>query len=458
MPFTLHEYQYDALRFALAAFDSSAHGCGLFLEPGLGKTATSIAIMDCWKAVHPDARFLVIAPSLVAKNSWPAELEAWKGNHRLDWALALGDARKRRKAVDMGATVTVINQENVAWLDRTVKKWPWTAVVVDEISGFKNTKSGRTRALRRRRKNMDWCLGLTGTPATRSLLDLYGEIALIDNGATFGSSFTRFRDKWFKETRFINTGWGRQAVDWEPLPGARNQLLRMIEPFCLSMSASDKLPGLPDMLFTDHWLEMPQDTRAIYRELQRDMVAEIGGQEVTAASAGVLTAKLAQASCGGLYPDPDDPDGVTLHLDDVKLDELARIIESTDDNVLIFYQFAFELDRMRARFPGLREIHEKNVVDDWNNGRIRLLAAHPAAAKFGLNIQKGAHTMVWTSLPWSYDDFRQACDRLHRQGQHTTVTVHRLLESNTVDARKLNVLQGRENLHEAVMGALAADD
>lgn len=451
----LHEYQKQAVRFALAAFRSPVKGCGLFLEPGLGKTLTSIAIMDILHETHPDDRYLIVAPALVARNSWPDELDHWKSLHDLDWALAAGTPKQRLKALERNATVTIIGRDSLDWLDKTLKRWPYNGIIVDELSGFKTPGSTRSRILRRHAKQADWTLGLTGTPATKSLLDLWGEISIIDRSGILDTSITRYRSRWFDADRYVNTGGMPRPVSWKPKPGAQERILDLIRPFCLSMTARDMLPGLPDMITVDHWLDMPYSTRVEYERLRHDMVAELpDGITVTAANAGVLTGKLSQLTCGCLYPDPDDDDRRISRLDDVKLEELDRIIHDTDGPVLVFYQYQNELERMRERIPDLHEIHEPHAVDRWNRGEIRVLAAHPQAAKYGLNMQSGGHDIVWTSLPWSFDDYRQACDRLHRQGQKDTVRVHRLLESRTVDAHKKQVLDGRIALHEAVMRTL----
>lgn len=171
----LHDYQKQAIRFALKAFASPSRGCGLFLEPGLGKTLTSIAVMDIMHAADPHARFLVIAPALVARNSWPDELERWKGMHSLTWAAAVGTPRQRSKALDADADVTVIGQDNLKWLDDKAGDWPWTGLIVDELSGYKTPRSNRGLVLRRHARKARWTLGLTGTPATKNLLDLWAK-------------------------------------------------------------------------------------------------------------------------------------------------------------------------------------------------------------------------------------------------------------------------------------------
>lgn len=472
----LREYQMQAARFALDSFVRNG-GAGLFLDMGLGKTLTSIAIMDIWHAEHPDSRFLVVAPALVAKNSWPDELERFKSVHSLDWAVAVGTPKQRLAAINENRTVTIIGQDNLAWLDRTVACWPWTGIVVDELSGYRNPKSNRFKVLKARRADranhpsgrrrtsngelpIDWLLGLTGTPATKNLLDLWAQMMLVDGGRTLGRSMERFKGEYFHESRWIKNPYGvSQCIEWEPLDGAQARIMDRIGADCLSMRAADKLPGLPDLLTVDHWIDMPAETRAKYDEIRRAMVLEVSGREdVTAANAGVLTGKLSQLTAGCVYPDSDDSDRTVMHVDDAKMDELGRIVAEADGPVLVFYRFKDELERMMQRFPGMREVHEDGVLAEWNAGRVPLLAAHPMAAKYGLNIQHGGHEIVWLSLPWSLEDYDQANARLHRSGQEKPVLVHRILESGTVDGRILSVLEHRASLHDAVMDALKGEE
>lgn len=468
----LRSYQADAAGFALDALGRRG-GAGLFLDMGLGKTLTSIAVMDVLHEADPSVRFLVIAPPLIAKYSWPDELAKWSALHSLDWAVLDGSPKRRMEALEKDAAVTVVSQGLLKWLDANVGRWPWTVWVVDELSGYKNPDSVRFRILKARRANLNArplsgggrsraagdrarVLGLTGTPATKNLLDLWAQMYLLDGGATLGPTMSGYRDKWFRPSRMIEGPYGPQVVDWEPREGARGQILGAIAPECMSMRASDKLPDLPPLVEQDHWLDMPAATRRAYSKIRRDLAVELGdGRQVTAANAGVLTGKLSQLAAGCLYPDPDDPDGAVERLDDAKMDELAAIREASDGQLLVFYRFRDELERMRARFGSdLHEVHEPDIVGRWNRGEIPMLAAHPLSAKFGLNLQEGGHEIVWMTLPWSLDDYSQANARLNRSGQRDTVVVHRLVERGTVDGRILDVLAERESLHDSVMAAL----
>lgn len=460
----LHSYQASAVRFALDSFHTHG-GCGLFLDMGLGKTLTTICIMDLWHAMHPDARFLVVAPKTVAVNTWPAELEKWSDAHRLDFAVACGmksDPKRRLAALDQGATVTIINQENLGWLDEHVAEWPWDCIVLDELSGYKDSGSKRFRLLKRRRRNLNagpsrsrrgcgvsWILGLTGTPAAKGLMDLWAQCFLLDGGRALGSTLTAYRSKWFTPGRRN----GHVVYEWKPRGDAYEGIMAAIAPFCLTMLARDKLPGLPKATVIDHMVPMPEDTRVAYDGFRRDMWMETGGVEVSAVNAGVLCNKLAQFTAGCVY---SDVDGRVVRLDDAKLDELDRIIaESQGEQVLVFYQFRDELERLRARYGRLvHTTDEPDVVARWDRREVPILAAHPASSRFGLNLQRSGHIVVWLSLTWSLEAYAQSNCRLDRQGQTRPVQIHRLLEPDTVDVRKVMVLEGRAGLAGAVMDEL----
>lgn len=455
MTFSLHEYQQEAVRFAFRSFRANG-GAGLFLDMGLGKTLSSIAIMDIAHRLDPSLRFLVVAPLLPAWQTWPDELEKFGDLHSLDFSVACGrrmTAKRRMKAIDAGATVTIINRENLSWLDDAMpRKWPWRALVIDELSSYKSANTKSFRVLKRHRGGFDWVLGLTGTPAPKGLLDLYSELYLIDGGQALGSTLTSYRNRWFHATRWS----GDMVIEREPNPGAYREIMDAISPSCLTMLARDKLPNLPRTVVVDRMLDMPGTTRDAYDEFRREMVVDLGDGDVSAANAAVLTNKLTQFTAGCLYPDAqENPDGEVVHLDDAKLDELARVIEENPgDPVLVFYQFQDELRRLRERWPDLKTVKDAGVSEAWNAGDVPLLVAHPESAKYGLNLQKGGHIVVWLTLTWSAESYAQSNARLARQGQERPVQIVRLIERESVDERKRDVLAGRAALESAVMEEL----
>lgn len=464
----LHAYQKQAVLFALQAFHTHG-GAGLFLDMGLGKTLTTIAILDVMHRLHPDWRFLIVAPKTVAVNTWPAELAKWRQAHTLDWAVACGvksNAKQRREALAQQATVTIINQENLGWLDRELAQWPWDGIVLDELSGYKDPSSNRFRILKRRRQDrthapkhpghgrpVQWVLGLTGTPAAKGLMDLWAQCRLLDTTGALETTLTRYRETYFTPGRRN----GHVVYEWRARPGAFDRIMRRIEPFCLTMLAREQLQGLPDKpLIIDHWVEMPEQTRREYERFKHERWLELAGRQVTAVNAGVLAGKLVQFTSGCLYPDEDSVDGRVIHYDAAKLDVFDRIMaESQGEQILVFYQLRDELERLRAKYgKRVRTVDEPGIVDAWNRGEVPVLAAHPAQAKFGLNLQHAGHIIVWLNLTWSLEDWAQANARLDRQGQTRIVQIHRIVTRDSVDERKLDVLSGRAVLADAVMGEL----
>ena len=464
----LHAYQKQAVLFALQAFQTHG-GAGLFLDMGLGKTLTTIAILDVMHRLHPDWRFLIVAPKTVAVNTWPAELAKWRQAHTLDWAVACGvksNAKQRREALAQQATVTIINQENLGWLDRELAQWPWDGIVLDELSGYKDPSSNRFRILKRRRQDrthapkhpghgrpVQWVLGLTGTPAAKGLMDLWAQCRLLDTTGALETTLTRYRETYFTPGRRN----GHVVYEWRARPGAFDRIMRRIEPFCLTMLAREQLQGLPDKpLIIDHWVEMPEQTRREYERFKHERWLELAGRQVTAVNAGVLAGKLVQFTSGCLYPDEDSVDGRVIHYDAAKLDVFDRIMaESQGEQILVFYQLRDELERLRAKYgKRVRTVDEPGIVDAWNRGEVPVLAAHPAQAKFGLNLQHAGHIIVWLNLTWSLEDWAQANARLDRQGQTRIVQIHRIVTRDSVDERKLDVLSGRAVLADAVMGEL----
>ncbi|KOA48764.1 hypothetical protein BAAM0483_07610 [Bifidobacterium animalis subsp. animalis MCC 0483] len=462
---TLHDYQAQAVRFALHTLPVYG-GCGLFLDMGLGKTLTTIAILDIIHRLHPEQRFLIVAPKTVAVNTWPAELAKWE--HTLDWAVAAGekpDAKQRETALAAQATVTIINQDNLGWLDTTLTEWPWDGIVLDELSGYKNANSKRFRILRRRKQDRTrpergrgkgqptgWILGLTGTPAAKGLIDLWPQCALLDDTHRLGRTITAYRSTYFTPGRHH----GHVVYEWKPRPDAFTRIMGTISPYCLTMLAKDQLPDLPQVIMQDHHVTMPAGTRQAYRRFCKDKYEELTDTHVTAVNAGVLTGKLSQFTAGCLYPDMDAPNRTPIRYDQAKMSVVNRIIAEAQGNpVLVFYQYKDELARLRETYG--TDVHtpdEPDIVRRWDAGEIPILAAHPLSARYGLNLQHAGHIIIWMSLPWSVEDWQQANARLNRQGQTRPVQIHRIIEPDTIDERKLAVLEQRAMLQDAVMAEL----
>lgn len=422
---------------------------GLFLDMGLGKTVSTLTAVD--ELINDRfavRKCLVIAPLRVAKMTWTDEAAKWDHLH-LRISRVLGSETERKRALSTDADVYTINRENVPWLVKLYgRRWPFDMVVVDESSSFKNHRAKRFRALRQVLGLIDRLVLLTGTPSPRSLMDLWAQMYLLDQGARLGKTIGAYRDAYFKPGKRN----GYVVYDWIPRDGADEAIYRHIGDVCVSMTADDWLT-LPERVTNRVEVELPPAARRAYDHLLRDFVAEIDGNEVTAANAAVLTGKLLQVANGAVY----DEDGAVREVHRAKLDALAEIREERSEPVIVFYWYQHDAERLQKAFPDARFLETEADLAAWNRGEIPMLLLHPASAGHGLNLQEGGHVIVWYGLTWSLELYQQANARLYRQGQTKPVIVHHLVAKNTMDGRVLNALAGKSTGQDALIAAVKAE-
>ena len=369
----------------------------------------------------------------------------------MDYAVAVGSAAQRDAALKQHAFITIINRENIVWLVERLKKerWPFDCIVIDELSSFKSSKSKRFRALKRIRPFVRRVIGLTGTPSANGYLDLWAEAYMLDGGKALGRTLTGYRDQYFTPGRRN----GMVIYDWNLRPGAKEQILERLSPICVSMKSEDYL-DLKEMHTVERPVKLSDKTMKKYQRMEKDMLLEVDGETIDAVNAAALTTKLLQISSGAVY----DENGHPALVHEEKLEALDQIIEEAEgENVLVFYAYRHELDRLRQRYPEAVDIKEKDAIRRWKAGKIRILLAHPASAGHGLNLQSGGHISVWYSLTTSLELYQQACRRLHRQGQTRPVINYVLLSRGTYDeVVYYQILQRKEKDQNGVLAALKA--
>lgn len=395
---------------------------------------------------------LVIAPKKVAEATWQTEAGKWEHLRRLTFATALGSAADREDAISRGADITVINRENVVWLvEELGANWDFDMVVVDESSSFKSPSAKRFKALRRMLPRISRLVILTGTPAPNGIEDLWSQIYLLDRGERLGRYVTHYRERYFE-----HNPWTHQYI---PKAGAFEAVQRRISDICVSMKAADYLQ-LPELVTHDVPVVLDPAAAKAYRQLEREMVLEVDGSELSAMTAAGLTNKLLQLCGGSLY----DENGAAVHVHDAKLEALSELLESIHGPVLLFYGYRHELpailgwlhDRNPKGWQRVRLLETAQDAADWNAGKIDVLLAHPASCAYGLNLQQGGRDVIWYTLTWSLELYQQANARLHRQGQEKPVIVHRLLVKGGVDEDVAKALEGKDETQAALIEALKA--
>lgn len=401
-------------------------------------------------------RFLVIAPKRVAEATWSTEAAKWDHLQGLVVQPVIGSAESRRLKLRKNADVYVISRDNVKWLVEGLKgQWPFDGVVIDELTSFKNTTTKRWRHLKRVIGSSDYVIGLTGEPVPNGYYELWAQLYLIDRGEALGRTITAYRDKYFRPGRRN----GQVIFEWILQPGAKQKIDDAIRPFCLSMSKEDWLQ-LPPIIYNEVKVRMCAAERKIYDQLVKDKVLPLLEGEVSSlddmdsavvgGTAAVLSNKLLQMANGAVY----DENGDVFKVHDHKLEALQELYESNGDNLLVFYQYRHDLDKIREWFPDARVLEGPQEIDDWNAGKIKMLLCHPASAAFGLNLQQGGRTVVWFGLPWSLELHDQANARLYRQGQEHPVIVHYIMCEYTLDEKVLAVLQQKDAVQRSMLDAL----
>ena len=394
------------------------------------------------------SRVLVIAPKRVAEDTWTREHKKWDHLKELKISKVLGTVQQRKKALEQDADVYVIGRDNVVWLvDHYSKKkhWPFDMIVIDELSSFKNPQAKRFRALRKILGVTQRVVGLTGTPSPNGLMDLWAQVYLLDRGERLGRTIGAYREKYFR----AGARNGYVVYKWEPLKGAKEQIEEKISDICVSMSAADYLT-LPERIDNVIPVKLTDAEMELYKRMEQDQLLQIEDSDVVALNAAAVMTKLLQIANGSVY----SMDGTVVNIHDAKLEALQEIIDTTDSPVLVFYSFKHDLDKILEAVSGARVLNGPEDIRDWNDGKVRVLLAHPASVGYGLNLQEGGHTIVWYGLTWSLELYQQANARLYRQGQEKPVIIHHLIAEGTVDEQAMAALQAKDTSQAALLAAL----
>ena len=445
MKYKAHEYQEYATKFIEENEESA-----VFLECGLGKSVITLTAIKNLMARGEVSRVLVVAPLRVGKTTWPEEIGKWDHLAGLTYAVAIGNVAERLNALKAQADITIINRENVEWLiDKSGMPFDYDMLVIDELSSFKSFKAKRFKALLKVRPQITRVVGLTGTPSSNGLMDLWAEFRLLDLGERLGRYITRYRLAYFTPDKRN----AQVVFSYKPLPGAEERIYDKIDDITISMRASDYLK-LPSLVMNTVVVEMGDKEKEIYDNLCDDMVVSLGDNEIDAVNAASLSNKLLQMANGAVYGEEQS----VHHIHDEKLNALEDLIESANGKpVLVAYWFKHDLARIKAKFPFVREIKTDADIRAWNRGEIEVGVIHPASAGHGLNLQTGGSTLIWFGLTWSLELYQQTNARLYRQGQKNTVVIHHIVTKGTIDERVLKALEKKEKTQNSLIDAVKAE-
>ena len=446
MRYVPHDYQRYATDFILAHPEAA-----ILLDMGLGKSVISLtAIWELCLNRFEIGRVLVIAPLRVARDTWPAEIQKWDHLRGLTYSVVVGTEKERRAALMRSASVFIINRENIQWLvEDSGIPFTFDMIVIDELSSFKSWQAKRFKSLLKVRPDVKRIVGLTGTPSSNGLMDLWAEFRILDLGKRLGRFITHYRDAFFLPDKRNQ----QQVFTYKPRPGAEEEIYRRISDMTISMRATDHLK-MPERVQNRVVVRMDDREREIYDRMKADLIVQIKGQEIDAVNAAALSGKLCQMANGASYT--EDHSVVQIH--DQKLDALEDLIEGANGKpLLVAFWFKHDLARIQKRFPEAREIRTSKDILDWNAGNTPVALIHPASAGHGLNLQAGGNTLVWFGLTWSLELYQQTNARLWRQGQTAgTVIIHHIITEGTIDERIMDALQRKDKTQSALIDAVKA--
>ena len=444
MRYVAHNYQNYAKDFILAHKVSA-----LFLDCGLGKTITTLtAINELMYDSFEISKVLIIAPLRVAQSTWKDEIEKWDHLNLLRYSIAVGDEKERLKALKQNSDIYIINRENVDWLvTKSGIDFNFDMLVIDELSSFKSHTSKRFKSLLKIRPYFERVVGLTGTPSSNGLMDLWAEFRVLDLGERLGRYITHYRNEYFLPDKRN----GAVIFSYKPQPNAEERIYRRLADMTISMKSTEYLK-MPELILNELEINLDEEDQMKYKKFKKEMVMTIQEKEIDAINAASLSNKLIQLANGSIY----DEDKKFYEVHNKKLDKLEEIIESANGKpVLVAYWFKADKERIEKRFK-VREIKTADDIKQWNMGMINLALIHPASAGHGLNLQSGGSTLVWFSLTWSLELYQQTNARLYRQGQKDTVVIHHLITKNTIDEDIMKSLKRKDKTQEALMRAVKA--
>ena len=383
------------------------------------------------------------------------EIQKWEQLHGLRFSVVTGTAAQRKKALSTDSDIYIINRENVPWLvDKSGVPFSFDMVVIDELSSFKNHQTARHKALMKVRSGIQRIVGLTGTPASQGLMDLFAEFKVLDMGQRLGRFIGQYRLNYFRPDK-VN---GNIIYSYKLLPGAEEKIYEKIQDITISMKAVDFL-DMPELISIEYPVYLDAEEMNKYESLKKDLILSTPEHEVTAANAASLVNKLSQMANGAVYT--DDENTITFH--DKKLDALEDIIESANGRpILVAYWFKHDYSRIVSRLNQIgvkyMKIDSDESITKWNNREIPVALIHPASAGHGLNLQQGGNTMVWFGITWSLELYQQCVCRLYRQGQtEGTVTIIHLISKGTIDEKIMKALSEKDNTQASLIDAVKAE-
>lgn len=507
----LRAYQAAAVEFV-----KKTKRCGLFVDPGLGKTAATLTAFGDLIDDLECGMTLIVAPPRVARKTWPDEFREWAHTHGKTFVHITGSPKKRRLLMRRRVCYHIISVDLLPWVlkelgghapDRLrIKKLLGGDMEADQEYDEEEALRARVKALvdlgvppeklegkdregvekvaeRAAKEENKW------RPPTRMI---YDAIVVDESSKLKSHNSNRFRAARLLarhvEYFVILTGtpasngyidlWAQiYLLDFgkrlgENITAFRNRWFRenynghgyRVEKFAVKIIEErisdivftlreEDYANLPPRMYNDIVLEFDEATAKKYREFEKTYVLELqDDKKLTVQNGAAVSNKLQQLSNGFVYDELKQQH----FFHKAKLDALEELVDEVNGQpVLVAYQFVADAERILKKFPQAEMFtDDPRVQDRWNAGEIPMLLVHPKSAAHGLNLQFGGNVAVWYGLTWNLEDYIQLNKRLHRSGQKRTVMIHHIVVKGTIDEDMRASLDGKNDMQESLLNAL----
>lgn len=437
----LHNYQLKMIDFC-----KQNKNCVLTVGMGLGKTA---AVLHFINNLNPK-NCLIVAPKRVTENVWLQEANKWHlSNVYQKMIIVSGTKEKRSQALTNEAKpYKIIGRDNLKDLIK-VNLTEFDLIVLDELTSFKNHNSNRSKIINYLKSNR--YIGLTGTFLANGAIDVYGQLVAVgiynnSDVKLINRNFYRWRSTYFYDAL---SGSGLQWHKWV-LNTSLDNLLKPVKNHIFTLKSEDWLE-IPPVSFERHKISLTDEEMLNYIRLNATLSVNLSDEILTVSEAAKFM-KLQTLCNGFIY----DVDGKPVRGNySTKLQAVADFVEdcvNESEQVLLFYAFVEEAiwlsEMLKERNIKFCSPNDKNFLKKWNEGEIDVLIAHPASAGHGLNLQEGGRIIVWSSITYNFEYWKQANARLIRQGQMQNVQIHVFSAKDTIEDAQYNAIMKKQREYE----------
>ena len=331
-------------------------------------------------------------------------------------------------------------------------------IVVDESTTIKSRSAQRTKNLIKLGDSAPYRRILTGSPVTKSPLDLFTQCEFLEHQSLKQSSFWTFQNRYAKMVRRT-----MGAHSFNQITGYQNleELNELLEPFSYRVRKEDCL-DLPDKVYTRRLVELTPEQKKLYDQMKRTAIAVIEGEGFVSAPTVLTQLLRLQQVCSGFAKLEDDR---VIEVPSNKLNELMSVLEETSGKVIIWGNFTHDLhiiegalkkqygEKSIELFYGATPGEERQLIVERfqdPDSPLRFFVGQPRTGGYGLTLTE-AHTVVYYSNGYDLEVRLQSEDRAHRIGQTNKVTYVDIIAENTVDEKVIQALRDKINISTQVL-------